>query len=846
MVICLQIAMATEVAPFVCTGEAFTVRLSPGQLFEIDQSVTPFDFIPIGGTAQLNIPVGLDAYNPTGGLTDIELNNIGFRSTNGMIYAMALKLFVTGTSAQMGNYGLVKIDSNGNVFPVALPLPGVPAIGNNVYRFPAGDVSTDGTKYFINTQITNNGVPGVSNTLFVVDLNAIEADPTDVTAVTTVTKSGFGTSVNVADWAYNPFDGMLYGAAPTPNPARIWKLDPVTGVMTIVPGSGALGLPTGTTATAAYGGVWFNGEGHLVLYRNVGTIYTVSLNGGPGIGGCVSDCPHIVDTQSLGPSSNYNDATACVSGDIKLDKTVADGSFNPDKLPGSESVTITSGTSVTYFFTVTNTGGTYLADIDVVDTDLGISISDLTLYSGEIPLVPGARLLYYYETTLSSYLLNTATVTGNPVTSGGVDIPLASDVSDSDTAEVQISTIAAVEGVVYEDTNGNGVQDEGEPGIEGVTVYVDGIISLTTNSLGYYWTPIPSGSVTIDVDEDTLPPGMIQTGGTDPTTITVLPGETGSDQDGFQLTPSPTPSPTSGPTECVGSLLDNYVLFALNSLGFKGNNGADGDRGKVLGGNVGVNAIDTTPDNSEALLAVGTNGAFEMSDNTYLIADSIRLGDLANVYDVYRNIEIGTGWNLPTTIRNNVYTFTPPIFSSTELSVETLCGPFAPLGTADHIVSTGTVSTLAPGSYLDVRVRDGGTLYLTPGTYTFRRFNTGSNVNVYTQPGVVIHIWGSGNRDTDFNLDGYFGSEDTAIESVSCICISDTVINQDVQFSVGGTFWGVIYAPSAQVSLGRAFNHYGRFIAGGINSDWNVNVEARNCKSCADTCCAVIICYSTT
>ena len=114
--------------------------------------------------------------------------------------------------------------------------------------------------------------------------------------------------------------------------------------------------------------------------------------------------------------------------------------------------------------------------------------------------------------------------------------------------------------------------------------------------------------------------------------------------------------------------IDSYVFLARDELDFKGGNEGQNIRGYVLGGNVGVNAVDSTPDNSSALLSVGLNGLFVMSPDTQLVGDSIRLGEEASVWDVYRNYELGIGWSATNTqiggdvVQGSVNTFTAPIF----------------------------------------------------------------------------------------------------------------------------------------------------------------------------------------
>lgn len=93
-------------------------------------------------------------------------------------------------------------------------------------------------------------------------------------------------------------------------------------------------------------------------------------------------------------------------------------------------------------------------------------------------------------------------------------------------------------GVVYEDTNGNGVQEPDEPGIAGVDVRVTdiegGIQTLVTDSDGKYSTIVLAGETLVDIEQSDIDFGFVQTGGTDPTKVTVPVGDTVSDVDGFK------------------------------------------------------------------------------------------------------------------------------------------------------------------------------------------------------------------------------------------------------------------------------------------------------------------------
>jgi hypothetical protein len=80
-------------------------------------------------------------------------------------------------------------------------------------------------------------------------------------------------------------------------------------------------------------------------------------------------------------------------------------------------------------------------------------------------------------------------------------------------------------GLVFEDTNGNGAQDEGEPGIEGVNVVITtskgNMQTVGTNSNGEYMVVVPAGLFVSGIDENTLPAGTKQNAGMDHSTVDV-------------------------------------------------------------------------------------------------------------------------------------------------------------------------------------------------------------------------------------------------------------------------------------------------------------------------------------
>ena len=57
---------------------------------------------------------------------------------------------------------------------------------------------------------------------------------------------------------------------------------------------------------------------------------------------------------------------------------------------------------------------------------------------------------------------------------------------------------------------------------------------MTTDANGDYSATVAAGDASVDIVDATLPAGSAQTEGTDPTTVTVPAGGTGSDIDGYQ------------------------------------------------------------------------------------------------------------------------------------------------------------------------------------------------------------------------------------------------------------------------------------------------------------------------
>ena len=74
--------------------------------------------------------------------------------------------------------------------------------------------------------------------------------------------------------------------------------------------------------------------------------------------------------------------------------------------------------------------------------------------------------------------------------------------------------IGQIGNFVWDDVNGNGIQEAGEPGIAGVTVTLAGAVSASTTTNGsgaYLFTGLNAGSYTVTVTAASLPSGFVPT-----------------------------------------------------------------------------------------------------------------------------------------------------------------------------------------------------------------------------------------------------------------------------------------------------------------------------------------------
>ena len=108
----------------------------------------------------------------------------------------------------------------------------------------------------------------------------------------------------------------------------------------------------------------------------------------------------------------------------------------------------------------------------------------------------------------------------------------------SDPTTVTLDVTGVLAGVIYLDKNGNGKQEPGEPGIEGVKVNVTDVngkvYTLITDEIGHYNAILPNGKAILNIDITTLPNNLIQTEGSRTTEVVIPIDGLATDVDGYK------------------------------------------------------------------------------------------------------------------------------------------------------------------------------------------------------------------------------------------------------------------------------------------------------------------------
>ena len=162
-------------------------------------------------------------------------------------------------------------------------------------NFFTGDVNADGELHVVRGS-------GGTRTVSVIDLDPVSATYLTIIRTYTVTHA---LNITVADWAFHPIDGQLYGVG---QDAQLYRYNPLTGARN------DLG-PAGVAANN-HGAVYFDVDGFFYVSDNLtGVIDRLDLRTPP-----VSDYD---ETQSVffsnGPSSSFNDGARCSAARLPID-----------------------------------------------------------------------------------------------------------------------------------------------------------------------------------------------------------------------------------------------------------------------------------------------------------------------------------------------------------------------------------------------------------------------------------------------------------------------------------------------------------------------------------------------
>ncbi len=335
------------------------------------------------------------------------------------------------------------------------------------------------------------------------------------------------TITNTDDGLDAGISGVTFNSAPDANTSL------VVGSVATSQGTVTTGNTAGDTTVSIDIGTLTDGSTVTLTYDVVldspltTAINQVSAQGvvtANGLTGLLTDDTAVIG----GPDPTVTPITQTVIGDFVWNDLNGDGIQDGGAETGIQGVTIDA------YFDINNSN-----TVDGGDLLLGTATTGV---NGDYRL----GLPNFVEFVLD--VTDTGNVLSGLTLSGGSD-PVATTVSGGG-ADLNIDfgyqpQNATIGDFVWNDLDGDGVQDGGEPGLSGVTVYLDlnsngaldgGEPSDTTDASGAYdFTALATGSYQVDIDSATVTAGFTNTTGNLPMTVNLAAGEDYNDADfGFQ------------------------------------------------------------------------------------------------------------------------------------------------------------------------------------------------------------------------------------------------------------------------------------------------------------------------
>ena len=200
---------------------------------------------------------------------------------------------------------------------------------------------------------------------------------------------------------------------------------------------------------------------------------------------------------------------------IKVSKTVG---TDPAKCPDKTEITAQANEQVVYCYTVENTGQVTLTSHDVWDSQFGALLED-----SHFDLAPGAIGLFTITAEITESIQTSVTWVAHGtavIPAGAATMPTSRAISITASAEaetyVSLGTLASFTAIVFRDTNGNGVQESNESGLEGAIVTMQQATAtqsiLTVDQTGVVtFDGLAPGIYTATVKLDSLPGSELTT-----------------------------------------------------------------------------------------------------------------------------------------------------------------------------------------------------------------------------------------------------------------------------------------------------------------------------------------------
>jgi len=421
---------------FACDGDVFHSRGK--NVFRVDTNVQPFIYTQINPNA-----------------AGIKINAIGFNYVDGYLYAMS-----HNKGAEKNH--LIRIDASGNMTDLGA-VTGLPNQG-----YARGDFNISGKFY-----------TGDKTHIYEVDVTTVAV--TDTIAV----KPNAG-----IDFALNSRDNKLYSVN-----RKTMKITDIAGRKSISRKVKGFPADAGT-----FGSHWFDSAGRLYVAANTTEeVYRIddvsnpvasyvgrgTYNGSPFDATACVGSPVVTHTISPAKIS----AAATVTYSYTIDNGLASGDASGDPLITGLQDVLTDG-RLFIDNTLTINGAANIPNENAYGGGPTLDVSNIQVPSnGTVTITIDVDV----PTLAAGFYYNQANLTGIPLGLGGDSSgELLSDfpggAKPNPTPMEFVAPANHIEGFVFNDFDGDSVQDAGEPGVRSVVVKLSGDASATvlTDVNGYY------------------------------------------------------------------------------------------------------------------------------------------------------------------------------------------------------------------------------------------------------------------------------------------------------------------------------------------------------------------------